>query len=140
MKVTFLGHVLGQGHITLVPARLKLSSGFQSPADKKELIWFLGMAGYYRKFCHNFSTIKELLTALLRKGETLSCSVTCQQTFDKIKSILLSEPVLKVPNFEKPFSMFVDACDIGMGVVLLQEGANKMDHLVCCYSKKFNSH
>ena len=101
---------------------------------------FLGMAAYYRKFCHNFSTVTEPLTTLLKKGEMFSWSVACQEAFDRIKSILLSEPVLMAPSFEKPFSLFVDASDIGIGAVLLQEDANGMDHPVCYYSRKFNSH
>ena len=53
---------------------------------------------------------------------------------------MLSEPVLMAPSFEKPFSLFVDESDIGMDAVLLQEDANGMDHPVCYYSRKFNSH
>ena len=101
---------------------------------------FLGMAGYYRKFCHNFSTVPEPLTTLLKKGETFSWSVACQEAFNRIKSILFSEPVLMKPSFQKPFSLFVDASNIIMGAVLLQEDANGMDHPVCYYSRKFNSH
>ena len=32
---------------------------------------FLGMAGYYQKFCHNFSTLVELLTNLFTKGDEI---------------------------------------------------------------------
>ena len=75
------------------------------------------MAGYYRKFCHNFSTLIQPLTALLRKTEKFQWSRACQKAFDKVKSILFSEPVLMAPNFEKQFKLYVDASDLGMGAV-----------------------
>ena len=98
------------------------------------------MVGYYHKFCHNFSTVTEPLTALLRKGETFSWSVTCQEAFNKIKSILCSEPVLMALSFEKPLNLFMDVSDIDMGAVLLQVDVNRTDHPVCYHSRKFNSH
>ena len=131
---------MGQGQVALVTAKIEAISRFPVPADKRELMRFLGMAEYYRKFCHNFSTVTEPPTALLKKGETFSWSVACQEAFDRIKFILLSEPVLMAPSFEKPFSLFADPSDIGKGAVLLQENANRMDHPVCYYSGKFNSH
>ena len=99
---------------------------------------FLGMAGYYRKFCSNFCTNAEPLTNLLRKRNKFIWSERCQQSFDKLKAVLISVPVLKAPNFNCRFKLAVDASDIGAGSVLLQEGENGIDHPVCYFSKKFN--
>lgn len=101
---------------------------------------FLGMAGYYHKFCSHFSMLMEPLTALLKKGGGFVWSNACQESFGKLKSILISEPVLMAPNFEKQFKLFVDASDMGMGAVLLQEDCSGEDHPVCYYSRKFDSH
>ena len=65
--------------------------------------------------------LTEPLAILLRKDEKFLWSAACQEAFYKIKLILLSEPVFMAPNFEKPFKLFVDASDVGMGSVLLQE-------------------
>ena len=62
---------------------------------------FLGMAGYYRKCCDNFSVIAEPLTNLLNKRTNWTND--CQKAFDILKSILKNEPVLLAPNFAKEF-------------------------------------
>ena len=58
-KVTFLGHVVGQGQVAPVSAKIEAISRFPVPADKKDVMRFLWMAGYYWKFCHHFSSIAE---------------------------------------------------------------------------------
>ena len=93
-----LGHVVGQGQFAPVITKTEAISRFAVPADKKELTRFLGMAGYYHKFYHNFSTLTEPLTVLLRKGEMFSWFSTYEETLDKIKSILFSKPVLMTPS------------------------------------------
>lgn len=139
-KMTFLGHVIGLDQVAPVTAKIEAACKFLIPANKRELMRFLGMVGYYHKFCHNFSTLKEPLTALLRKAEEFQWSHACQEAFDKVKSILLSDPVLMAPNFEKQFKLYVDTSDMGMGAVLLQEDSSGVDHPVCYYSKRFDSH
>ena len=79
------------------------------------------MAGYYRKFCINFSVIAEPLTNLLSERMRFKWTSDRQNAFDKLKAILRSEPVLLAPNFNKEFKLAVDASDVGAGDVLLQE-------------------
>ncbi|XP_065894244.1 uncharacterized protein [Dysidea avara] len=139
-RVKFLGHIVGQGEVAPVVSKVEAILKFPTPVDKREIMRFLGMAGYYRKFCYNFSTIAEPLTTLLQKQKKFVWSTECQHAFEKIKSLLLSAPVLKAPDFKKPFKLQVDASDIGIGAVLLQEGRCSIDHPVCYFSYKFNKH
>jgi len=100
---------------------------------------FLGMAGYYRKFCHQFSSIAEPLTTLLKAEVNFIWTDMCQDAFEEIKSILRSEPVLLAPDFEKQFKLYVDASDIGLGTVLLQEDVGQ-NHPIHFFPWKFNCH
>ena len=79
------------------------------------------MAGYYRKFCSNFSDIVEPLTNLLRKKNKFLWIAKCQEAFDRLKAILKSAPVLTASHFSQPFKLSVDASDVGVGAVLLQD-------------------
>lgn len=80
------------------------------------------------------------LTDLLRKSAKFKWSDSCQVAFDQLKAILSSEPVLVAPNFSLPFKLAVDACDIGVGAVLLQEDRTGVDRPVAYFSKKLNRH
>ena len=51
--LTFLGHVVGQGQVKPVEAKGKAISYFPVPTCKRQLVRFLGMAGYYRKIITN---------------------------------------------------------------------------------------
>ena len=63
-NLTFLGHIVGQGQVRPVEAKVEAISDFPVPTGKRQLMRFLGMAGYYRKFCNNFSVTAEPLTNL----------------------------------------------------------------------------
>ena len=63
--VTFLGHLVRQGQLKPLEAKVNAISEFPVPKCKRQLMRFLGMAGYYRKFGKNFSGIAEPLTNLL---------------------------------------------------------------------------
>ena len=95
---------MGQGQVKPVEAKVEAIADFPVPSGKRELMRFLGMAGYYRKFCNNFSVIAE---------------PNCQKSFEKLKAILKSAPVLLAPSFDKEFKLAVDASDVGAGSVLL---------------------
>ena len=139
-NLTFLGHLVGQGLVKPVEAKVEAISDFPVPYGKRQLMRFLGMAGYYRKFCNNFSVIAEPLTNLLGKRVKFIWTDNCQKSFEKLKAILKSAPVLLAPRFDKEFKLAVDASDVGAGSVLLQEDDNGVDHPVCYYFKKFNKH
>ena len=86
------------------------------------------------------SEIAEPLTNLLKKSTKFKWNDKCQDAFDRLKAILKSAPVLLAPDFDKCFKLAVDASDVGIGAVLLQEDNNGIDHPVCYFSKKFNKH
>ena len=137
-KVVYLGHVVGDGVVTPIKAKVKSIIDYPIPENKKSLMRFLGMAGYYRKFCKNFSEVTAPLTELLKKNVKYHWSETCQKSFDKVKNLLCLEPVLTAPDFSKPFQLAVDTSDVGAGAVLLQCDNEDIEHPICYFSKKFN--
>ena len=113
---------------------------FPQPTDRKSLMRFLGMAGFFRRFCQNFADAVAPLTNLLKKEVKFIWTHVEQEAFKMVKSMLTCEPVLKAPDFPKPFQLAVDASAIGMGAVLMQVDDNEIDHTVSFYSKKLDKH
>ena len=138
--VTYLGKQVGHGQVRPVEAKVMAITGFPAPTTKRELRRFLGMAGYYRSFCRNFSTVVAPLTSLLSAARQFVWSVDCQHAFDCIKALMCSAPVLAAPDFAVPFKLEVDASALGAGAVLLQESGDGIDHPVCFFSRKFDKH
>ncbi|TKS65155.1 Retrovirus-related Pol polyprotein from transposon 17.6 [Collichthys lucidus] len=63
--VTYLGKVVGRGQVRPVHTKVEAMLSFPVPSSRRELHRFLGMAGYYRSFCKNFSAVAAPLTDLL---------------------------------------------------------------------------
>lgn len=136
--VTYLGKEVGRGQVRTVAAKVDAITRFPAPATRRELRRFLGMTGYYRTFCRNFSTVVAPLTRLLSPSVSFEWTAECQSAFDSVKALLCTSPVLSAPDFQKPFKLEVDASSVGAGAVLLQEH-DGLDHPVCYFSRKFNS-
>ena len=105
---------------------------------KHDCLSFLGLAGYYRRFMQNYAEITYPLTSLLKKRNKFIWDEPCQFAFDKIKAAITSYPILKSPDFGKPFKLATDASDYGVGAVLFQT-VGKDDSPVAFFSKKLNS-
>lgn len=137
--ITYLGRVVGRRQVLPVLAKASAVQDLPVPTDCRELHRFLGMTGYYLNFCKNFTSIVSPLTDLLSPKVKFEWIQTCQKVFESVKSLLLTAPVLTVPDFNKPFSLAVNASYVGVGAVLTQRGADNVDHPVSYFSQKFST-
>lgn len=138
-KVTYLGKVVGGGEVRPLEGKVVAILDFPAPTTRRELRRFLGMTGYYRGFCRNFSIVAAPLTDLISPSVPFLWSKECQVAFESCKALLCSAPVLKAPDFSIPFSIEVDASGLGAGAVLTQHDADGLVHPVAYFSKKFNN-
>lgn len=79
------------------------------------------MAGFYQKFVHHFAVIAKPLTQLLKKNQVFVWTTEHQHAFAALQQALCSAPVLGIPDFTKTFAIETDACQSGVGAVLLQD-------------------
>lgn len=135
-QVTYLGHQVGSGAVLPKSAKVQAILDFPPPQTRRQLMRILGMCGFYRRFVPNFAAVTAPLTNLLRKEAKWVWSDECQQVLDQVKSILSCAPVLQAPDFSRPFVLAVDACDVGVGAVLLQADDNGLERPVAFFSKK----
>ena len=45
----------------------------------------------------------------------------CQNSFDQLKKILTTTPIVRAPNWQLPFELMCNASDFAIGVVLRSE-------------------
>jgi hypothetical protein len=64
---------------------------------------FLGLAGFYRCFVKDFSTIVAPLHELTKKGVAFHWGKAHDESFDALKGKLTHTPLLQLPNFDKTF-------------------------------------
>ena len=140
--VRYLGHEIGQGQVVPKNSNVEAILSLGIPLNKREVRRFLGAVGYFRKFIRkfikNFAKLTSPLTDLLREGTKFQWTSTCQQAFDKVKAAFSNKPILKTPNFNKPFILAIDASDRGVGAMLEQTDEDGIKHPVAYFSKKLN--
>ena len=125
-SIECLGHnIVGQ---TVRPQEDKIQAirDAPRPSTKRQIKSFLGLAGFYRRFIPNFSSIASPLTDLTKKNRSNSIKDWQdhhERAFQTLKNRLTSSPILRLPVFQegKPFVLRTDASDIGLGAVLLKD-------------------
>jgi uncharacterized Fe-S cluster protein YjdI len=80
----------------------------------REFEIFFGICNYYRKFFKGFSQLCDLT----RKG-AFEWIFETQSTFDKMKKVVSTCPILSLHDFSQPFILECDASSEGVGSVLM---------------------
>jgi hypothetical protein len=91
---------------------------------------FVGLVGYYRRFIEGFSNISHPITSLHRKGVKFQWTLDCEKSFQHLKKLLASAPILRIADPNDDFIVCTDACKEGLGGVLNQNG------FVICYESR----
>ena len=118
--------------------KLQAVEAFPTPQTKKQVHTFLGLTGYYRKFIPDFAEIASPLMDLTKNSapNRVVWSGECEKSFQKLKQSLCSAPVLRGPDFTRPFVLQTDASEWGVGAVLTQMVDNGNEHPVAYFSRK----
>ncbi|GFR87570.1 polyprotein [Elysia marginata] len=136
-EVEFLGHVIKEGIMKPQDGKINAIINCERPTTKKQVRSFLGLAGYYRKFMPNYSSIAAPLSDITKtsKGQKFIWEQVQENAFKGIKKMLSSTPVLSMPDWKKEFIVQTDASCAGIGACLLQEH-NGIRHVVMYISRK----
>ena len=121
-RVSFLGYVVTSQGIEMDEAKIVAITSWPLPTTVTRVQSFLGLAGFYRRFVRDFSTIAAPLHELTKNGVSFRWGPSQQQAFDALKSKLTQAPLLQLPDFDKTFKLECDASGIGIGGVLIQGG------------------
>jgi hypothetical protein len=100
-------------------AKIEAIKRWLIPATLTQLQSFLGLAGFYRCFVRDFSTIVVPLNDLTKKHVPFYWGAAQEHSFNTLIDKLTHAPLLQLPDFGKTFELECDASGIGIGGVLL---------------------
>jgi len=124
-----LGHKVSKKGIEVDKAKVNLISNLPVPSSVKQVRSFLGHAGFYRRFIKDFSKVARPLTNLLTKDAPFVIDESCVKAFEKLRSSLVSAPIVQPLDFSLPFEIMYDVSDFAIRAVLGQK-VNRMSYVI----------
>ncbi|KAG2009522.1 reverse transcriptase-RNase H-integrase [Coprinopsis cinerea AmutBmut pab1-1] len=120
------------------PTKVEGLANWPTPKNVKQVRQFLGFGNFYRRFIRDYSKIAKPLNDLTRKNNKFEWTSATEEAFQELKKRFTSYPVLRMPDFTKPFQVEADASKYASGAVLTQMDDDGIRHPVCFMSKTFN--
>ncbi|KAG1940175.1 thy-1 membrane glycoprotein [Pimephales promelas] len=136
--VVFLGHVVSRTGLQPDPKNTEKVLNWPVPHSPSEVRAFVGLCSYYRRFVKDFSKLAAPLNHLVGKNVPFVWTDECDKSFNLLKSVLSSDPVVVLPDFSVPFKIYTDASNLAVGAVLAQD-RDGLEHVVAYASRALNS-
>ena len=121
-----MGSILSNDGIRPDPEKIKAIVEMPKPEDKKGIERSLGTINFLASYIPSMSEITAPIRNLLRKEIAYTWNKEQENALEKIKSILISNPVLRFYDVTKDVVIQTDSSQNGLGSCLLQEG-----HCLC---------
>ena len=120
-KIGFLGVIIGPNGIEIEAEKVDRVLSWPQPKNVKDVRKFLGLANYYRRFIKDFARVARPINVLMWKDEKWQWEEAQQKTFDELKQVFTTKPVLAVPDLDKEFWIEADASNyITRGVLSMK--------------------
>jgi len=123
-EVEYLGHQVSAAGLSPLPERVEAITAFPPPTTRAELLGFLGMVNFYRRFIRGAASILRPLTDATRGagGPKAAVQMTAEMSasFAAAKAALAEATLLAHPRERAEISLVVDASDHHVGAALQQ--------------------
>ncbi|KAG0925841.1 hypothetical protein G6F25_013544 [Rhizopus arrhizus] len=117
------------------PSKIEKIINYPIPKSTTQVRAFLGLASYYRRFIKNFAAIARPLHDQTKTSKNIPWTQKTTDSFEKLKQLLTTAPVLARPDFNKPFLLVTDASKAGLGCILTQLDENGHEHPIVFASR-----
>lgn len=136
-RIRLLGSVISAEGRFIDPIKVQAINDMPTPKNVKEISRLIGAAAFYSRYIPMFSQIVAPLNDLKKKGVKFKITNIHLESIAKLKKALTNAPVLKHPQFDKPFILQTDGSSSGLGAVLLQKHDDGIHPIMYC-SRKLN--
>ena len=120
-EVKFLGHILSGDGIKVDPEKERAIKDMAAPKDLAALKRFLAMVNYLGRFSPLLSEIEVPLRELERNKNDWCWTYRQQESFDRVKEVIIRSPVLALFDYERRHRVTADASAHSLGAALMQE-------------------
>ena len=134
-EVEYLGHIISASGVKPDPKKVEKVKFFPVPKNVTDIRSFVGLCSYYRRFVADFAKIAKPMFELTKKGVKFEMNPAAISAFEQLKGKLIEAPVLRYPDFKKPFTIYCDASNIALGAVLAQMDADEKDYVIAYDSR-----
>jgi hypothetical protein len=93
--------------VAVDPDKIKSIMDWPTSKDVSNIISFMGLARYYRRFIKGFSKIIFPITSLHKNGVNFIWTSKCEERFQQLKYLLTNAHVLKIAKPNKGFLVCV---------------------------------
>lgn len=128
-SIKYLGHVITPEGLKSDPEKIESITKRPTPKSLKELMSFLQMCSWYRRFISNFSDLARPLTNLMKKNAHWTWGEEQEKAYVELKQRLTATPILRQANDKLPYIVKTDASNYALGAVLVQ-GEGPEEHPV----------
>jgi hypothetical protein len=131
-KVQYLGYIIDEHGVHVDPTKIQVIHDWLALTTLTELLSFLGLANFYRRFALGFSHIAWALIQVTKGGGRAKFvwGKEKQRAFEYLKHRFFSAPILSLLDLQQPFEIETDASDYVVGTFHTQHG-----HLVAYHSE-----
>ena len=137
-RLEFLGHIVSADGVEPMWDKVEAITKLPRPTNPSEVRSFIGMATYYCKFLDHYSHVKRPLTELTKKDVKWTWGEAEEEAFRQIKEMLVSAPVLRNPDWNRPFILHTDWSKAGVGACLSQIADDGQEYAVA-FASRMNS-
>lgn len=135
-EIKYLGYIINEKEIRPNDEHLLAIKNYPVPKNVKQVQSFIGLTSYFRKFVPNFSTIAGPLYNLTKKNSKFNFGSEQFTSFNNLKEILMSKPVLALYSPKAETQLHCDASSHGYSGILMQKQKDLKFHPVFYYSQR----
>ena len=135
-EIDYLGYHVSASGIRPSDSNIAAVINYPVPRNAKEVLRFVSLASYFRRFVQGFSIIAKPLYGLVKKDAKFIFGEIENEAFETLKRHLSEKPILAIYSPTLETELHCDASASGFGAILLQKQVNGLFKPISYFSQR----